>query len=169
MRSIGQLAAPLRALGYEALILRYGYTLLPRQTSFKTRKAAKQWVVNTRPGDIVIGHSNGCALAWEMSHCAGNEADTMVWINPALDADTVPGKSVKRCMVLYNPDDTTVRWAALLPDVIWGEMGRIGYVASDEFFGADSRIVNRVHGHGHSDWRDCSDLAVIIDHFVNKV
>lgn len=168
-RTIGRLSDPLRDLGYDPLLLRYGHVFWPKQTSFRTRLAAKQWVVNTRPGDVVIGHSNGCALAWEMSHCDGNLADTMVWINPALDPPIVPGRSVRRCLVVYNSFDDAVPWARFVPDSVWGDMGRRGYVPDEESpFGRDPRMEEVTHGRGHSDWSDPAGLALLIHRFVSK-
>lgn len=167
MRTIGRLIGPLAALGYSPLLLRYGYTLTPASTRHHTRKAAKNWAPRTTPGDVVIGHSNGCNLAWELSHDADNRADAMVWINPALDPDCIPGRSVSRLLVLYNQADWAVGLASFLPFSIWGEMGRRGYCApSHDPFGADPRITCAAHGHGHSDWRNPDALAAVIHDFV---
>lgn len=169
MQSIGKLLDPLAALGYAPALLVYGYTLTPTRTKFLTRKKAMLWSARTQPGDVVIGHSNGCALAFEMSHHEQNRAETMVWINPALQPDIVPGRSVQRCLVLFNPFDETVRLAALLPDIIWGDMGRRGYLPDQaDPFGRDERMSEAVHGHGHSDWGDCTGLANTIHRFIEE-
>ena len=167
-RSIGRLVEPLQLLGYEVVMLRYGYVLGRARTAFAVRKFAKCWAARTRPGDVVIGHSNGCTLAFEMSHY-GSLADTHVWINPSLDTDVVPGRSVRRVLVIYNPGDWVVRIGAqLVRNSVWGPMGFRGYVANGDPFGPDPRYTSVEHGDGHSDWRKSDDLANLIDRYVRS-
>lgn len=164
--SIGLLARPLWELGYEPILLNYGFTLTPMRTIFRTRKSAKCWSARTLPSDIVIGHSQGCNVAFEMSHLTQNQARTMVWINPALDADCIPGRSVHNLLVVYNHGDLAVRAGSLLPNSIWGDMGCLGYQPSRDPFGPDPRIQCSVYGRGHSPWRDPSKLTLTIHRWV---
>lgn len=166
--SIGRLAPHLASLGYEPLVLRYGFTLTASQTRFRSNKAAKNWSARTLPDDVVIGHSNGSRVAFEMSHTGECLARTMVWIQPALDADLVPGRSVERLLVLYNPFDRAVRMGSWMPDSIWGPMGSEGYSGKDDPFGPDPRITSRAYGHGHSPWAMAGDLALTIHEWVKK-
>lgn len=166
--SVGLLAAPLYDLGYDPILLNYGFTLLPSTTKFISSKAAKSWSARTLSSDIVIGHSNGAQVAFEISHTGQNRATTMVWINPALDANCSPGRSVQRLLVLYNPSDWAVRIGSWLPNTIWGDMGYRGYVSANDPFGADTRIKNVVYGKGHSPWFDPTGLAELIDRWVKQ-
>lgn len=168
-KSIGLLADPLRDLGYDPLLLSYGYTFSLAQTRFVSSKMARVWSARTEPGDIVIGHSNGARLAFDMSHNSQNRARTMVWISPALDANCTPGRSVTRQLVVYNPSDWVVRLGSVIPNSIWGDMGYRGYVSADDPFGVDLRIKNVAYGDGHSPWFDPSGLANLIDRWVSKV
>lgn len=168
-RGIGGLVAPLAALGYRPLLLRYGYTLTASATRFRSNKAAKDWSARTEPGDVVIGHSNGARVAWEMSHTGQCLAARMVWINPALDPDAVPGRCVRRCLVLYNDGDAAVRLGRWLPSSIWGEMGAVGYrPRRRDPLGADPRVENRRYGRGHSCWRDPAGLANLIHRWIRE-
>lgn len=168
-RGIGCLVAPLADLGYRPLLLRYGYTLTASSTRFRSNKAAKNWSARTEPGDVVIGHSNGARVAWEMSHCGQNVAERMVWINPALDPDSVPGRIVRRCLVLYNGSDGAVRIARWLPSSIWGEMGAVGYrPRPSDSLGADRRMESRHYGRGHSCWTDPEGLALLIHRWLQE-
>lgn len=162
--SVGSLSRPLWELGYEPLILNYGFTLTASRTMFRSNKAAKNWAARTQPSDIVIGHSNGARIAWEMSHSGQCLATTMVWINPALDADCTPGRSVHNLMVVYNRGDLAVRAGSLIPNSIWGDMGYLGYQPSRDPFGPDHRIQSLVYGRGHSPW----DNPVALAQFVHK-
>lgn len=164
-RSVGFLAAPLAALGYEPVMLNYGFTLTAGRTRFVSNKAAKNWSARTQPTDIVIGHSNGARIAWEMSHTGQCLADTMVWINPSLDPECVPGRSVRQLLVLYSQQDWAVRLGSVLPNSIWGRMGYDGYCPGDDL-GPDPRITCAIHPFGHSPWRNPAKLALTIHRWV---
>jgi hypothetical protein len=166
MLGIGRLVEPLRALGYLPVLLRYGYTLTADQTRFRSRKAAKNWSARTEPGDVVIGHSNGGRVAWEMSHYEQNRAADMVWINPALDPDVVPGRSVRRLLVLHNPFDRAVRLGRMLPGSIWGDLGAVGYQGERDPFGPDPRITSQIYGIGHSPFGEPARLAALIHQWL---
>jgi hypothetical protein len=89
------------------------------------------------PGDVYIGHSNGCAIGYSLPQpkLAG-----MILINAALQCDiTLPGQTWAD--VYFNAgDDATVaaKLAAAigLADPVWGEMGHAGYS------GGEHRIAN---------------------------
>jgi hypothetical protein len=166
-KTIGLLADPLRDLGYDPMLLQYGFTLTTGRTQFVSNKVAKVWSARTEPSDIVIGHSNGARVAFEMSHTGQNLASTMVWIHPALDANCTPGRSVNRLLVLHHPSDWEVRLGALMPNSIWGDMGYRGYNAPTDPFGRDTRIKNVAYG-GHSPFLDPTGLAWLIDRWVNN-
>lgn len=167
-RSVGKLAQPLDDLGYNTVALNYGFTMLPSHTRFTSNKVAKNWAARTVPSDIVIGHSNGARIAWEMSHTGQCLASTMVWINPALDTDCVPGRSVQRLLVVYNHGDMAVRAGSMIPNSIWGDMGYLGYQPDSDPFGQDPRVTNVAYGRGHSPWDNPRALADLIDRWVKQ-
>jgi pimeloyl-ACP methyl ester carboxylesterase len=151
--TVGVLREPFEDLGHEVMMPSYGYTFTPTVTRLRSRKAAKLLSVNLERGDVVVGHSNGARVAWELSFYAPC-VTTMVWINPALDVDVVPARTVRRCLVLHNPGDFVTRIARLIPGSIWGSMGRVGYrPASGSPWGPDRRMHNRSMGKGHTPFR----------------
>jgi hypothetical protein len=83
-----------------------------------------------QPGDLWIGHSNGCAIGYEVM-AAGAPLGGMVLINPALDPDLdMPDRFWTD--VYFNQGDEATVAAQLgralgLTDRVWGEMGHSGY------------------------------------------
>ncbi len=82
------------------------------------------------PRPVAIGHSNGCALLHLASHM-GAPFRKLIYINPALDKDAVPGDQVEEVHIWHSPSDTAVRFARFLPWHTWGEMGATGYRGDD--------------------------------------
>jgi hypothetical protein len=89
------------------------------------------------PDDILVGHSNGCAIIYElMKH--GNR-NGIVFINPALDADLpfLAHSEFRWMHVYYNAGDTLTEvaeiaeWAGIAPRC-WGDMGHDGYKGHDK-------------------------------------
>jgi hypothetical protein len=122
-----------------------GWTVRPKRLDYGWRiitqlwgnpKVADELAGLADPGDVAIGHSNGCSIIHRATHLQHCELETIVYINPALDTDATPGPCVKRCLVLFAEDDRAVLLATLIPGVLWGAMGRFGYR------GKDPRILN---------------------------
>jgi len=91
------------------------------------------------PGDIWIGHSNGCAIGYELSvgleELAPVRFAGCVWINPALERNRSP-PAPSWAQVYHNSgDEATVAAVAArelgLADPVWGEMGHAGYDGPD--------------------------------------
>ena len=124
-----------RAAGRPVVYHEYG-DIWGIQTRSKNPVIAEQLLHKIEAGDILVGHSNGCAI-WLRALMLGAPARGLVLLNPALDDKT----SFARCPNLefihlyYNDDDEAVPWAArsihLLTDPLWGDMGRDGYKGSD--------------------------------------
>lgn len=82
------------------------------------------------PGDIYVGHSNGCAIGYELVQ-AGCRPAGLVLINGALRRDiTLPAGMWAD--VYYNAGDQATVAAAVaerlgLVQSVWGEMGHAGY------------------------------------------
>lgn len=118
---------------------------------FGNKSRAKSLAAMVKPGDVGIGHSNGCAILHLASHL-GAPFRKLVYINPVLDADAEPGPQVESCDVWHSPSDAPVRFASWLPWHTWGSMGAEGFKGSDE------RITNynkqndfAMSSFGHSD------------------
>lgn len=87
------------------------------------------------PGDLWVGHSNGCAIGYELAVGLEELAPVpfagCVWINAALERNRGP-QAPAWADVYYNAgDEATVAAVAAqalgLADSVWGEMGHAGY------------------------------------------
>jgi hypothetical protein len=118
------------------------------------------------PGDIMVGHSNGCAIISELA-ARGAPMAGMVFINGALkDNITIPPQIQWAEVFFNNGDDITelakIAATVYLVDQSWGEMGHHGYA------GADPRVTGnwdcgKMPGmpsvDGHSEIFDPTNLA----------
>jgi hypothetical protein len=87
------------------------------------------------PEDIVIGHSNGCAIAYDLMN-RGVEMAGAVFINAALEQDIIRPKTIPWIDIYYNQGDEITEAAKLgaklgVTDIVWGEMGHAGYLGND--------------------------------------
>lgn len=85
---------------------------------------------------IGVGHSNGCAILVRAA-ARTNNIKRLIFINPALDRDTVFPASLERIDVFHNQYDFVVTASRLLRFHEWGDMGNVGYKGCDK----------RVHNH----------------------
>ena len=88
------------------------------------------------PGDVLVGHSNGCAMAYHLA-LMGAPVKGLVLINGALETTIRRPGSVEWIDVYFNPGDTITEAAALgerlgLVDPLWGELGHAGYSGDDK-------------------------------------
>jgi hypothetical protein len=118
----------LQQAGFDVRVPDYGLI-----TAVETR-IANPLIVRTlrpyiEPGDLYIGHSNGCAIGYDLI-TAGARPAGVVFINAALKRDIeLPGPMWAD--VYYNAGDeatvAAVASAALgLSDPVWGDMGHAG-------------------------------------------
>lgn len=130
----GRLAALMRHRGYEVCSFSTGWRgLIGVRVGNKRR--AQQLAAMVRPGDWLIGHSDGNNLIDQALHeLASLDAGRVncVYFNPALDKDTALAAIVSRCLVFHTPSDRVVWLSKFLRFHPWGEMGRTGYRAADE-------------------------------------
>ena len=115
--------------------------------------------------DILIGHSNGCAVIYDLLNsgvaCAG-----AIFINAALEQTIIRQMGCPWIDVYFNEGDEITEAAKIgaqlgLTDPVWGEMGHAGYS------GTDPKITNINCGStqglpfvsGHSDFFVPSKLA----------
>ena len=128
-KTIGKLRPWLKTYGYKVQLFNYGWLGL-LGVRFFNKRIARTLNEFIRPGDVGIGHSNGCAILRRAADM-GAPFRQLVWINPALNRDTELSKQIKLCTVLHTPHDNVVRWAARLPRHEWGDMGYAGYTGDD--------------------------------------
>lgn len=126
------------------------------------------------PSDILIGHSNGCAIAYDLLskygvHCAG-----AVFINGALDQSFA--RFTPWVDVYFNAGDDITEFAKIgaeigITDRSWGELGHAGYK------GGDPLITNIDCGgtqgmpavSGHSDFFTPGKLAAWAPYLINRI
>lgn len=95
-------------------------------------------------GDILIGHSNGCAIIYDMLFALSEKQiipSGFIFINGALKQRITVPAGIGWGLVLYNEDDTITSVAEIAAFFhtaprTWGEMGHGGYI------GVDARIEN---------------------------
>jgi hypothetical protein len=86
-------------------------------------------------GDVLIGHSNGCAIAYDLMR-RGVKVAGAIFINAALQSNIARPAGCPWIRVYYNPGDTITEAAQLgarlgIDDSVWGEMGHSGYTGND--------------------------------------
>lgn len=123
--TVGRLAPYFEAAGFEVKRPRYGWCGL-LGVRFMNRRFARLIADLAEPGDVVVGHSNGCAIAADAADI-GAPISQLVLINPALDADRRFAPQVQRVHVWHSPSDGPVTFAKFLPWHAWGDMGAVGY------------------------------------------
>jgi hypothetical protein len=125
------------AANHEVVEIDYGWTGLI-SARVAVAKHGKKLAEVAKPGDIAIGHSNGCALIQRALY-EGAPLRQVMYINPALHR-RLHAPFVERCDVYYSTDDLAVlfgrylRWFSPLrligKQTTWGAMGRTGYVGN---------------------------------------
>lgn len=154
----------LTAAGFEVAYPNYGYEMA-LETRIINPMLQGSLLPYIRSGDILIGHSNGCAIAYALMQ-AGAPAAGAVFINGALETTITRPGSCKFIDVYFNPGDDITVAARIAADIgivspIWGELGHSGYS------GNDPAICDFNCGHtpsmpvvaGHSDFFTPSKLA----------
>lgn len=127
--------------GIPVVYHRYGYALAIT-SRFLNPGRAKKIAKDVGPHDILVGHSNGCTLAWMIATEYYKKVHGMafinptftggaVLINPALDSDKEFPEGMAFVHVYYNEDDGAVPWSKLLWAHPWGDMGQVGYEGSN--------------------------------------
>lgn len=85
--------------------------------------------------DILIGHSNGCAIIYDLLN-RGVECAGAIFINAALTRNIVRPPKCPWVDVYFNAGDEITEAARVgaclgLTDLVWGECGHAGYGGSD--------------------------------------
>jgi hypothetical protein len=117
-------------------------------------------------GDVLIGHSNGCAIAYDLLN-AGAPACAAVFVNAALEQTITRPAGVRFIDVYFNRGDEITEAAKLaeqlgIVDPVWGEMGHAGYSGNDpqiRNIDCGSGIYGLPLVAGHSEFFDPLNLA----------
>ena len=133
--TVDKLGPHFAARGYRIGQFDYGWTFL-LGARFGNKQRAERLAALVQPGDIAVGHSNGCTIIHYATTIFKAALRCLVYVNPALDCDAEPAEHVESVHVWHSPSDAAVRAASVIPFVSWGMMGASGYT------GADPRVVN---------------------------
>lgn len=120
--------------GFDVRYPDYGY-ILGIETRIVNPIIVGALLAYIRPGDIVIGHSNGCAIAYDLMLRRAPIAGAVL-INAALEQTIVRHAPTSWIDVYFNAGDELTELAKLgeragLTDAVWGEMGHAGYSGAD--------------------------------------
>jgi pimeloyl-ACP methyl ester carboxylesterase len=133
--TVGRLAPYVSNGQVEAKLHNYGYVSL---LGLRRRNEKAVEKINRRvdEGDVLVGHSNGCLIAWELVK-AGVKPAAVICVQPALRRDTIWPEDLP-VLCVYNEDDRIVtlgRWWSRFVSVAnpwqdrhgWGAAGRHGF------------------------------------------
>ena len=141
--AVQELAPYLEQPVYTVAHPNYGY-ILAAETRRMNPAVVSMLAPYIEGGDVLVGHSNGCAIIYAMLDTLINAGKTprgLVLINGALDRKITLPDDIEWCDVYFNAGDTITEvakiaaWLGTAPRA-WGEMGHAGYA------GADPRIKN---------------------------
>ncbi len=118
-----------RDAGWDASKWTYGYAYA-LLTRFQNPGRAKKLAAMVRPGDIVLGHSNGACITW-MAAELGAPMGGAILLNPALDTDKVLARQVPWVDLYANRYDEAVPLASLFVGHPWGPQGAEGITIED--------------------------------------
>ena len=107
---------------------------------------------HVRPNSILIGHSNGCTIAYGLSKDVYMHG--LVLINPALDPDVEFDPLLKFIHVYWSDKDRVTWLSKFIPFSLWGSMGTTGYI------GRDPRVRQWKMGGSHTDIGDAETAVV---------
>ncbi len=158
------------AAGFDVLVWTYGYAYA-LLTRIQNPGRAKKLKALIGPDDIVLGHSNGCCLAW-LAAQAGAQMAGAVFLNPALDRDKAMPEHVPWVNLYPNHADIAVEIALIFRKHPWGDQGQHGLAFNDRRY--LTRFTDEEFGRappvfGHSAVLEPAPLAVWSQVFVHDV
>lgn len=113
--------------GEDVMVWKYGYALALTTglTDFLNERRAAKLAKLVKPGDSIVAHSNGCAIAYLLQ---GEYVplDRLILVQPALDSWRT-FDNVRKVLVLHNDEDEVVGASTLGFCSAWGDMGKNGY------------------------------------------
>lgn len=128
---VAELAPAFRQVCDEpVMIWKYGYALAIANglTNYLNERRAEKLSKLIKPGDSIVAHSNGCAIAW-LLQSEYVPLDRLVLVQPALDAWRT-FDNVRKVLVLRNDEDEVVGASTLGFCSAWGDMGKNGYTGA---------------------------------------
>lgn len=134
--------------GHEIIMGNYGHTNL-FNVGPTTDDVARSLAASALPGDIAVGHSNGCTAIHKAMDYGANFKH-VIYLNAALPTDVSLMPWLKAMDVFHAANEVATLlgawWAKINPlSGDWGAMGRLGYT------GHDKRVTNFELGPvGHS-------------------
>jgi len=113
----------------DVMVWKYGYALALTTglTDFLNERRAAKLAQSIKPGDSILAHSNGCAIAYLLQNTV--PLDRLILVQPALDAWRT-FDNVRKVLVLYNEDDEVVGASTFGFRSAWGDMGKEGYTGT---------------------------------------
>lgn len=143
--SVDKLIPYFQTQGYEIGDHDYGW-VGPLLLRSRNDAVVKEIRGRVQDGDILIGHSNGCLICWQLVTQYGIKASSVICIQPALRRDTTWPEGMP-VLCLFNKKDRAVsigRWWARFWSVAnpfrdrhgWGAAGRHGFTK------AQPKVVN---------------------------
>ena len=130
---------PSTLTGFAPLLLDYVYPdygyIYGAETRFVNPALVGAIGAYIKPDDILICHSNGCAIAYGIL-LRGVRVAGAVFINAALEQNIVRPPTCPWIDVYFNEGDQITEAAAIaakigLSDPVWGMMGHAGYNGAD--------------------------------------
>lgn len=163
--------------GYEVVVHNYGYAYALTARLLNPHRATHiaQFIA---PDDIIVGHSNGCTLAWMITTgyegmfatVPSRSCKGLVLVNAALDND-IDFHNVDWVHCYYNDGDEAVDLSNIFYKHPWGSLGRYGYKGKDTFVSnidcADEPMLPTVDGHSALFYPPC--IEAWGPYIVNKV
>lgn len=145
-----KLRLPIEALGIEVIEFdtkwKQGLVRDLISVRMDNGKRARRLASMLQEGDLLIGHSNGCAIidlaCWQLASFDNAPKVACLYLNAALDKDAPIAPQVAAQWVFYTKSDRTVGFAAKLLGSHWGSQGRDGYKGEE-----DSRAVSFTYEH----------------------
>lgn len=138
--TVGKLAPYFAEAGFDVRVHGYPWTFLLTLRA-RNKAVAKDLARHIKPGDVLVGHSNGCAiidLCLREYRAFGDYG--LIYINPALPREHPVPKWAAWLRVYSAESDKPVKWASRLRRFSpiswvcphpWGAMGRHGYLGDD--------------------------------------
>lgn len=163
----------LKDAGFDVKYPDYGY-ILGVETRIANPLICGSLMPYISPDDILIGHSNGCAIAYDLLSRRGVKVAGAVFINAALEQSIAA--LAPWIDVYFNPgDDITeaARFGAAIgiTDTNWGMMGHAGYNGKDpaitNFNCGSTPQMPKVSG--HSDFFTPNNLAAWAPFLIGRV
>jgi hypothetical protein len=116
---------------FHVVLLKYMYipVMFSLIVPFINRRVINRMVNEVWPEQILMGHSNGAAVAYGITKKVKTRG--LVLINPALDSDVEFDKHLEFIHVYWSHRDNIVWLSALMPFSLWGRMGKTGYIGKD--------------------------------------